>query len=215
MVTMSEQYTVFQEILRHLSEALRIPVIIALIIMAAFSVFCIGWIIVEAVRERRHLDNSMPLLLERMKQKDVPLEQCIEESGLLIRQKDLLLELLKHPSFTAEERQSFADNLIEKEDFHYNKILKWTNTVAKLAPMAGLLGTLIPLGPGIIALGKGDTLTLSLSMLTAFDTTVAGLVSAAICIVISTIRKGWYEEYMSNLHTIVDFILNAEDERCH
>lgn len=39
--------------------------------------------------------------------------------------------------------------------------------------MLGLLGTLIPLGPGIIALGQGDTQTLSTSLLTAFDTTIA------------------------------------------
>lgn len=38
------------------------------------------------------------------------------------------------------------------------------NTVAKLGPMFGLLGTLIPLGPGIVALGRSDTAALSQSM---------------------------------------------------
>ena len=33
--------------------------------------------------------------------------------------------------------------------------------IAKLGPMFGLLGPLIPLGPGIVALGQGDTVTLS------------------------------------------------------
>lgn len=52
--------------------------------------------------------------------------------------------------------------------------------IAKLGPMFGLLGTLIPLGPGIVALGQGDTVTLSESMNVAFDTTIAGVISAAV-----------------------------------
>lgn len=212
MSSTADNYPFFQTILREFSEILKIPVVIILIAMILFSMFCIGWIIVEAVKERRHLKEEMPQLLERMKTGNIPLEQCILASGLLVRQKDILIELLKHPSFTKEERESFADNLIEKEDAYYNRKLKWTDTMAKVAPMTGLLGTLIPLGPGIIALGQGDTMTLSHSMLMAFDTTVAGLVVAGICIVISTLRKGWYDMYMSDLQTVVDFVLSAEDK---
>ena len=81
---------------------------------------------------------------------------------------------------------------------------------AKIGPMLGLLGTLIPLGPGIIALGQGDTITLSSSLLTAFDTTIMGLIAAAIAIVISTIRTRWYTDYMSILETLMECILEAE-----
>ena len=106
--------------------------------------------------------------------------------------------------------ESLADNLLEKEQAHYDVILKLTGTVSKLAPMFGLLGTLIPLGPGIIALGQGDTLTLSNSMLTAFDTTIAGLIAAGICLVVHTIRTHWYAGYMSDLETLVDTIVDLE-----
>ena len=44
-------------------------------------------------------------------------------------------------------------------------------------------------------------------MLTAFDTTVAGLISAAVCLVISTIRKRWYDGYMSDLETLIDCVI--------
>ena len=203
---MAGEYSVFQQVLREVSMTLQIPVIILLILMIAFALFCIGWIIVEAWRERRHLTEEMPSLLDRMK-RSASMENCIRESGLLQRQKDLLLEILAHPDFDEEERNSFADNLLEREEKHYDGILKWTETLAKLAPMAGLLGTLIPLGPGIIALGRGDTMTLSQSMLTAFDTTIAGLVAAGICVVISTLRKRWYAQYMSDMETLVDFVI--------
>lgn len=73
--------------------------------------------------------------------------------------------------------------------------------------MLGLLGTLIPLGPGIIALGQGDTYTLSKSLLTAFDTTIAGLVAAALAIVVSAIRRRWYREYGSVLEALCTEVL--------
>lgn len=49
--------------------------------------------------------------------------------------------------------------------------------MAKLSPMLGLMGTLIPLGPGLAALGDGDVKILSTAMSVAFDTTVLGLLS--------------------------------------
>ena len=205
-------YSIFQKILRAVSNALHIPIIIILIIMIAFALFAIGWVIVEAIRERRHMETNLPRLLDEMKSGDKPLDECIKESGLLFRQKKILLSIMAHPSFDNDERESFADNLLEQEEAHYNSVLKWTETISKLAPMAGLMGTLIPLGPGIIALGQGDTYTLSQSMLTAFDTTVAGLVVAGVCIVVTTLRKKWYAEYMSDLETLVDFVVKAEEK---
>ena len=75
--------------------------------------------------------------------------------------------------------------------------------IAKLGPIFGLLGTLIPLGPGIVALGQGDTITLSQSIMSAFDTTVAGLISAAVAMLISAVRKSWYGKYMSILEALM------------
>ena len=201
-------YSVFDTVLRTVAGAVRIPVIIILILMIVFSLFCIGWIIGEAFSERRHFNTSLPELLDKMKSAPQDLKECISRSGLLQRQKDTLLELLAHPDFSREELESLADNLVEAEESHYDGILKWTETVSKLAPMAGLLGTLIPLGPGIIALGEGNTYALSQSMLIAFDTTIAGLIVAGVCVVVTTLRTRWYRGYMSDLETLVDFVVS-------
>ena len=110
-------------------------------------------------------------------------------------------------------RESLGANLLEREQSHYDGILKCTDLVSKLAPMLGLMGTLIPLGPGIMALGRGDTYTLSVSLLTAFDTTIAGLIAAAFCLVISTVRRRWYAGYMADLETLMDCVLEGENAR--
>ena len=193
--------TYLEQILRAVSEAARLPVIIALLIFLAFSLFSIGMLASEAWGERRQIRFRLSLLLEDL-QKCSPhqLQAQIKTSALPARHRRLLLELSSHPSFDRE--------MLEKEQNHYDRILSVTSLVARLAPMAGLLGTLIPLGPGIIALSAGDTQTLSRSMLTAFDTTTVGLISAAVCLIIGYIRRPWYDAYMSDLQTLADCVID-------
>ena len=128
------------------------------------------------------------------------------------RQKKALTELISHPDITPAMRESLAVRLLEEEKSHYSIIVMITDLIARLAPMFGLLGTLIPLGPGIIALGRGDTYTLSTSLLTAFDTTAAGLLAAAAAFLISAIRKKWYANYMSALEMSMECILEVTKE---
>ena len=151
-------------------------------------------------------DDALPALMEALRTAP-DREAVVEESGLLRRQKDALLELLRHPDFTDATREALAIELLEREQDRYDSIVKLSELLARLAPMLGLLGTLIPLGPGIIALGQGDTYTLSTSLLTAFDTTIAGLVAAALAIVVSAIRRRWYREYGSVLEALCTEVL--------
>ena len=205
--------SVFHDILRAIASAMEVPVVIGLILFIAFTLFSIGWWAVEYFRERRHIQVSLPALLDQLRAAEGGVAETIEKSGLLRRQKDALLELTKHPNFDAAMRESLGANLLEREQSHYDGILKCTDLVSKLAPMLGLMGTLIPLGPGIMALGQGDTYTLSVSLLTAFDTTIAGLIAAAFCLVISTVRRRWYAGYMADLETLMDCVLEGENAR--
>lgn len=197
------------DVLRAVSSALEVPVVIVLILFLLAAAVLTGWGIAEFFTERRHLKVALPQLLEDLRTAD-DRAAVIEASGLLRRQKDALLELLNHPDFNGEMRETLAVRLLEQEQDRYDRIVKLSELLARLAPMFGLLGTLIPLGPGIIALGQGDTYTLSTSLLTAFDTTVAGLVAAAFATVISTVRRGWYHEYASILEAAAEMLLETE-----
>lgn len=195
--------------LRTIASSLEVPVIIILLLLIAASIAVIGSLVVETFTERRHLKVKLPELVDELKKETEDVAGCIERSGLLKRQKAALIEITKHPELTDVMREALAIRLLEEEKNHFDKILKITDIVAKLGPMFGLLGTLIPLGPGIVALGQGDTFTLSQSLLTAFDTTIAGLISAAAATVVSTIRKTWYGNYMSILETLMECVLEV------
>lgn len=198
--------TVFHNVLRAVSGAMELPVVILLILLLAFAVFSIGWIIAEFFSEHRHMKEDLPALLEHLRDSETDLEAAIAESKLNRRQKATLQELTQHADFTRPLLDDLADNLLEQEQAHYDHMIKFTDLASKLGPMLGLLGTLIPLGPGIIALGQGDTYTLSVSLMTAFDTTVAGLCIAAVCMIVSTIRRRWYAAYMADLETLTSCV---------
>lgn len=187
------------DILRAVSGALEVPVIVLLVLFLLAAAALVGWLISESCTERRHLKLALPALMETLRTAS-DREAAVEESGLLRRQKDALLELLRHPDFTDATREALAIELLEREQDWYDSIVKLSELLARLAPMLGLLGTLIPLG-------QGDTYTLSTSLLTAFDTTIAGLVAAALAIVVSAIRRRWYREYGSVLEALCTEVL--------
>lgn len=193
-----------------MTSVLQIPVVIILILFIAAILVAIGWIISEYMKEHKHMQVQLPKLLDEIRAGEQPIEKIIGTSGLLKTQKEALVEITKHSDFNNLMLESLAANLLEREQERYDAKLKPTDLLSKLGPMFGLLGTLIPLGPGIIALGQGDTMTLSQSLMTAFDTTIAGLIVAAIAIVISTIRRGWYNNYMSVLETVMDCVVEME-----
>ena len=196
--------------MRAICAGMEKPVIIILIIILIFTVVLLGTLIAEIFTSRRHLRVWMPRLIDEIKKQEMPTALCIKRSGLLRRQKAVLLEVTDHADLSDSMRESMAIRLLEEEKGYYDGITKLSDLIIRIGPVFGLLGTLIPLGPGIIALGQGDTLTLSQSLLTAFDTTILGLVSAAICTIISMVRKRWYTNDMSILETLMECVLEVE-----
>ena len=68
--------TLFHNILRAVASAMEIPVVICLLLLA-FSVFSLGWWLAELLGERRHMNASLPRLLETMRSGERPLPDCI------------------------------------------------------------------------------------------------------------------------------------------
>ena len=71
--------------------------------------------------------------------------------------------------------------------------------IARISPILGLMGTLIPLGPGIAAMGNGDFATLASAITTAFDTTVLGLFVGVLAMLIGRYRRRAYEAALNKL----------------
>ena len=201
-----------KDMLRAVSAGLQIPTIIILLCLVALTVVLLGSLVVEYFTERKQLSGSIPELIDALQGKDGrELAAVIESSGLLQRQKAAVLEQVKRENLPLETRIALAKKLLLDEEKHYVGRVRVSDLISKIAPMFGLMGTLIPLAPGLIALGQGDTKTLSDSLLIAFDTTVAGLISAAVSLFISSVRKSWYAGYSSSLEAVMDAVLDCTE----
>ena len=193
--------TYFGDILHIVSQALLLPTVIALLLLICYALWCVGSILVETFTEHRHFKVVMPTFMETLtkaKPSEVP-GVIAKKSNLLANQKRALLTLWDFRCLPEDALMALAKRLMDELENRHTKKISRTSSVSKVAPMFGLMGTLIPLGPGIYSLSLNDTATLSSSLLIAFDTTVAGLLVAMVTYVVTKIRHRWYDNYMGAL----------------
>ncbi|WBS04971.1 MotA/TolQ/ExbB proton channel family protein [Pseudoduganella sp. SL102] len=82
--------------------------------------------------------------------------------------------------------------------------LERADLLARIPPMLGLMATIIPLGPGLAALGAGDPAQLASAVTVAFDATVLGLVAGIGGLVIGKLRRRWYEETLEAMEDALE-----------
>ena len=61
-------------------------------------------------------------------------------------------------------------------------------------------------------MGQGEVNILSNSLLVAFDGTVAGLVGAVVSMVVSSVRKRWYANYLVAMESLTTCVLEKAQE---
>lgn len=208
--------TYLSDILHMISQDILVPVVVLLLFFIVYSAFEIGSLIAETLTTHRSFKVVMPEFLSSLqcaKMDEVP--DVVAKSGMLNRQKVALLTLWDYRTLDDEAYIALAKRLLTNENLRYQRISGRTDAATKLSPMLGLMGTLIPLGPGITAMGQGDLTQLSSSLSIAFDTTVAGLLAAFLCYIVSRIRKNRYKGYVSALEssmtTMIEKVRNMRE----
>ncbi len=83
----------------------------------------------------------------------------------------------------------------------------------RLAPMLGLMGTLIPLGPALLGLANGDLESLGRNLVVAFTTTVAGLFAGGVCYVLAQRRRHWLAEDVAAIERLLDCLFVEQEGR--
>ncbi|MDR1815173.1 MAG: MotA/TolQ/ExbB proton channel family protein [Clostridiales Family XIII bacterium] len=208
MVT-TELYEYISSLLHTVAQALMIPVMVALGALIIFALYCVGSLISESLTERRHYRVNSPRVINAIHDADASgLEAVVLGGNLLKPQREALITVIRNMSLEEDELFALARTQIENVNDRYKRALARTEQVTKIAPMLGLMCTLIPLGPGIVAMGQGQVAELSMSLLVAFDGTVAGLVAAVVAMVVTGVRKRWYAGYIVVLESLMTAILN-------
>ncbi|MCD6527618.1 MAG: MotA/TolQ/ExbB proton channel family protein [Desulfuromonas sp.] len=99
-----------------------------------------------------------------------------------------------------------VENLLQESILKIKKSLDRLMIVVRVGPGFGLIGTLIPMGTGLAALGQGDMTKLSSDLVIAFTTTVVGLALGILAFVFHTVEKRWLEEDIKNMELATEVL---------
>ncbi|MDO9409031.1 MotA/TolQ/ExbB proton channel family protein [Patulibacter sp.] len=88
----------------------------------------------------------------------------------------------------ATGRPDAVEDALADYELHVQRRLDRTRMLVRAGPAVGLMGTLIPLGPGIAALGRGDVAALAGDLRTAFAATVLGILVGTVAFALTLIR---------------------------
>jgi len=186
---MTDTITHLSHIFFLISNALLVPVMLGLLYGLVLALLRFGRMLREGT-ERLAFRHERAELVARLNAPEsvsvssVAVSAVSTNGGMLAEALNLLQS--RHTdsllvSKTVADAETFWQDTLEK-----------TQLWIRIGPAIGLMGTLIPLGPGLVALADGDLQTLSTCMIIAFTTTVVGILISLICGAIHSTRKRWY-----------------------
>ena len=187
-------------ILYWISTGLLVPVIVLLILLFARALLLIGTFFGQylAVRKteallKREFDalsqDNIATLADRLPQ----------------NHKSLVVNYI-HQMMEHRNSEAHLQKLLSDFDLAAAADLGTSKTLAKMGPMLGLMGTLIPMGPALVGLSTGDIASMAYNMQVAFATTVVGLFSAAIGFITGQVKSRWYRHDSVNLQFLADLL---------
>ena len=183
------------QILNWISNSLLLPVIVLLLAalgaaLISLGGFCATYLTLLQEKKKRNA------LLKKIRSSSDFKEQDIADSGIFA---DHIKKLFY---FGFDELE--CEKYISEIEMEYEKELERSRFLTKTAPMLGLMGTLIPMGPALAGLASGDIANMAYNMQIAFATTVVGCTVAGIALLIYSVKKHWYIEEITNLRYVLD-----------
>ena len=192
-------------ILYTFSSSLLYPVVIILILMSLLSLIMIGEFLSEYAKRSRDTNNLESVCLEVQNSIKRSNFDFAAEALRKIKQNFIVTSFAHAAAGHLEKNRVPAiEWLSEEYEIKMAKKLEQTRIISTVAPMLGLMGTLIPLGPALIGLSQGDIVQLANNLMIAFATTVVGLFAGSISYVLTQVRKRWYWQDMADIDYILD-----------
>ncbi len=79
-------------------------------------------------------------------------------------------------------------------DIAAHKMLELPRIVSRVAPMMGLIATMIPMGPALRGLADGNIAIMASNLSVAFSSVIVALITASITFWIVSVRRRWLAE---------------------
>ena len=167
-----------EQIMYQLSDFFRVPVLILLLVTFAYSLYALGGFTFQAW-QRRHYRHHYTLAIN---------SSLGSLSSGMPRGYPLVALAQYQPSVSQDQLDVAALEELEN-----------VRMVSRLAPMLGLIATMIPMGPALKSLADGNVQGISENLIIAFSAVIFGLVTASITFWIASIKKRWLASELVSL----------------
>ena len=87
----------------------------------------------------------------------------------------------------------------EAVELHLLKLLEPLRITSRVAPMLGLVATMIPMGPALVAVAAGNAQGMAQNLVIAFAAVIVALLAAAITYVVLSVRRRWLLAELNDL----------------
>lgn len=169
-----------------ITTGLLVPTVCLLLVCVARALLLCGTTIAAALERRRYGDEVDGAFAD-------PGYSKINLSNLQLPSQSPLGQTVNDLVELGEVAGQVQRVLAQLEISHSKRIGE-ARLLARVGPMLGLMGTLIPLGPALLGLAEGDLQSLAENMLVAFATTVIGLLVGGLGFAIQQTRQRWAAE---------------------
>lgn len=166
--------SILENLMYEVSTTFLTPILLLIICLFIYSVFEIGVFFTQ--------------MFKRNKSKKMYDKFLKEEGSSYIKGYPMINYLI----------DSGFNSLEDLEVYAYKK-LQSTSIVTRVAPMLGLVATMIPMGPALKALSSGNIQGISENLIIAFAAVIFALITASITYWITTVRKGWYAHEIKDI----------------
>ena len=157
-----------EQLMYQLSGWFMAPVLIAITVLFLYCLSSLGGFAAQWWQRRQ---NS-PHYVAAIQDKEISVAKLAGYS--------LMTHAKQHPSSTMEQLDVVA-----------LKQLEMLRITTRIAPMLGLIGTMIPMAPALKSLSDGNVQGISESLIIAFSVVIFGMVIASISFWIATVKKRW------------------------
>lgn len=187
-----------------ISSSLLYPVLVLLALLTLWIIVCGGSIFSEWVGRHRVETRSIHEITELFSASEHTRYTRYRVGQYVILLKKILEE--KEPSLLEVEchLQKSTRRLISSLDIY--------RLVVRVGPGLGLIGTLIPMGTGLAALGQGDLSMLSSELVIAFTTTVVGLAVGLCAFLFLVVKSRWVDEDILEMEAATEALAQAIEQ---
>ena len=173
------------DILFWISTGLLVPTVVLLVLFFVRALLLVGGFFGQLL-SRRKADAQIDEVLNQLTAENVDtLLDKLPSTGLGTAAP------FYHRLVAANSDAPLRERILAEFDIAADADQNLPRTLAKMGPVLGLMGTLIPMGPALVGLSSGDIASMAYNMQVAFATTVVGLVIGAIGTLTIQVKKRW------------------------